>query len=162
MASQLTIGVTGARGAETLLDGVAARGRSLRPALVAVADLLLAVERRQFQSKGAYAQTPWAALSDATKARKARAGQPAAILVATGRLKDSLTTKGAAGQTLDIQAQRLFLGSDAWYGKFAQQGKGRELRPIIHLRDGDLRVVSRTLTQYLATGTFDRPTPAGG
>src|SRR4051812_38369047 len=79
------------------------RARNLRPGWRTVADMLLARERRLFDTRG---RGRWRPLQRATVTRKRREGldRPARVMHASGRLERALTSRAAGrggGQVLE-------------------------------------------------------------
>lgn len=96
----------------------------MTPAFEAISDDFRVIERRQFDSEGAYASGGWAPLKPSTVAR--RGGRAHPILRtpgdAGGRLRRSLTTKGARDAVRDITADSMTVGTRVPYAKYHQRG----------------------------------------
>lgn len=95
-----------------------------------VAKVLLAEERALWRRKSG-----WPPLDPDTIRRKAREGQPARLMHATGALERALTVWGAPGQKLHIRNDRLEFGIDpngpVSYGIYHQTGRGVPKRVIL-------------------------------
>jgi phage gpG-like protein len=114
---------------------------------------LRGIERRQFQSQGAFASAGWAPLAPSTVRAKARRGLDPRILHATGRLAASLS--GGAGRVEIVSSSQLIFGTSVPYARFHQSGTARmpRRRPI-ELREQDRRAIVRTLQRYLVGATL--------
>jgi hypothetical protein len=124
----IDVHVIGAKEAAAKLNLVGARAADMRPAFIAVRELLLEGHKRQFESKGQYLGTPWAPLSDATLERKSREGQSTEILNATGALQNAL--EGGSGKvgTVGKTFARAGVSGKLFEARFAQAGASGENR----------------------------------
>lgn len=87
----------------------------------------------QFDSEGGHASGGWAKLADSTIAEKARKGLRPEILQATGRLKESLTSKFDADNIERMEGvDAMAFGSSVPYATFHQTGtkKMPRRRPV--------------------------------
>jgi hypothetical protein len=141
----LQIHVEGAEKAALDLKGMSDRARAMAPALARVRQILETGERRQFESRGAFFGTPWAALKPSTIAREG--AHP--VLERSGALKDSLT--GHKGR---ITPTTLTVGPGIWYGRFAASGtsRGEPRRRIVGVHRTDLQASLETVLGYLVGG----------
>ncbi len=106
-------------------------------ALEGVAVLLRRVIEEQFDTQGGRSGG-WAALADSTVTEKARLGQDPRILIATGRLKESLTRKFDPDHVETLSRDSLVLGTTVTYGIYHQTGTSRmPRRPPLALSDMD-------------------------
>lgn len=126
----------------------------MSPAFEAISDDFRVIERRQFDSEGAYASGGWAALMPSTVAR--RGGRAHPILRTPGDkggdLRRSLTTKGAKGAIRQITADSMTVGTRIKYAKFHQRGTARmaRRRPV-ELTDADRKRWVKIIQAHLVT-----------
>lgn len=134
---------------------VGRRARNLRPAWHTIADLMLARERRLFDTRG---RGKWRKLQPATIARKRREGDshPARVMHASGRLERALTIRSAGGgrrggraQVLEERASslRFGVGADLYYARFHPD---RDVLPTLTRRER--RQASRIVRHYIERG----------
>lgn len=91
------------------LSGIALQLTDYREPLQQLADEVIYPEiRQQFEAQG---NPPWPSLTSRYAARKARQYPGAGILVRTGDLKRSLTTKRARGSIYSLTEHQLVIGS---------------------------------------------------
>lgn len=106
------------------------RAGDIRPVGPVLADYLMEVQARQFDSQGAASGHPWAALADATQKTKDRKGQRPEILRATDALRDAFGEPGNENQKV-IMGKQTFIfgvsGDPAEYGAIHQSG---ERKPV--------------------------------
>lgn len=134
----------------THLGQFAKRARDARPAMRKVRQIMEAGQRKNFQSSGAYIGETWAPLAPGTLARKARKGQDARILRASGALEASLSGgKGKRGGATKTGARA---GTAVWYAIFTKGTKTGPFRRIIGINKRDQLKVSRTVEKFLLTG----------
>lgn len=103
------------------------RVSDLRFAFGEIARDWLKSNRTQFTLKGSGLYPP---LSPVYAQRKAKKFPGAAILVASGRLRDSVTKKGHADNILQIGKQTLVMGTRTPYGIFHQSDAPRRKLPL--------------------------------
>lgn len=110
-----------------------------------------AMERRQFDSEGAYGSGGWAALSPAYAAWKARAYPGKPILERTGALRESLTVRPFGVEA--IEARAMAVGSGIDYGRFHQAGTGTmpRRRPV-EFPESERRTWIRLIQRFIVTG----------
>ena len=80
--------------AKQALQNLIAAGRDLTPAMLSIGELLLRSTRERFEDQAEPDGTPWAPLSEVTKARKARF--PDKILTEYGHLRGQLNFNAGA------------------------------------------------------------------
>jgi len=148
---RLVIDLEGAAAVEDFLRSAGRRSRDASPAFEAIADDFADLERQRFQTR---AGGRWAALVDATLARKRRAptARAVAVLQRTQRLVRSLTVKGSPDQIRRADADGLRIGTRVPYAVYHQRGRGRRHRPPVQLTDADRRAWKSTLGRWVATG----------
>lgn len=78
-------------------------------------------EARQFETEGAYGSGGWEPLAESTLVHKSQEGFPMAIMVRTGRLKESLVGK-AGGTIEELRPLSLRLGTSVPYAGYHQDG----------------------------------------
>lgn len=150
MALRLTFDFYGDAQVERTLERFAEHAEDVSPAWEAIASRLTVVERRQFASEGRTGSGGWAPLSPRYAAWKARhyPGQP--ILVATGALRRSLTTRPLGIER--IEPHEAWLGSDIDYGGFHQRGDGVPRRRPVELTENERRRWVKIIQRFIVTG----------
>jgi phage gpG-like protein len=135
---------------------VSEHAENMVPAFNAVRDLFYKLEKEQFESGGKYSPGgAWAPLAQGTIDAKVRAGLPPDILVATGRLKASLTTSGDADAKYETTADSMTIGSNVPYGMFHQSTQPRTRlprRPPVSIPEQNKKEWLKVLQRYLITG----------
>lgn len=127
----------------------------MRPAFDRIHDSFTRREIYQFSTQGGLSGG-WAPLAASTVAYKARAGLDPRILVATGKLKNSLTRKGNENHVYTVTPDSMFIGSSVEYGKFHQSRAERHKlprRPVVVLDDATRRNWVKILQTWLAAGS---------
>lgn len=116
-----------------------------------LADRFATVERRQFDSEGAYGSGGWPALSPKYAAWKARHFPGAPILVRSGELRDSLTERPFGIEV--IQPGSMTIGSGTEYGRYHQGGAGNnpQRRPV-ELPENERREWVSMIQRFIVTG----------
>lgn len=116
-----------------------------------LADRFARVERRQFDSEGAYGSGGWPALSPKYAAWKARHYPGKPILEREGDLRASLTERPFGIEV--IEPGFMVLGSGIDYGRFHQAGAGRlpQRRPV-ELPESERRTWVRLIQRFIVTG----------
>ena len=122
---RLDIEVFGDRQISRRFTSAAATLKDARPAWHRIVDLLLDEEAKQFDTEGGHASSGWTPLAPSTVAAKQALGLDPRILHATGRLRESLTERGAPDQTVILAPAFMVFGSTVPYGKYHQTGGGR-------------------------------------
>jgi len=117
----------------------------------ALADRFAAMERRQFDSEGAYGSGGWQALSPAYAAWKARLYPGKPILERTGDLRESLTQRPFGIEV--ITPQSLTVGSGIDYGRYHQSGGPNlpQRRPV-EFPESERRHWVRLIQRFIVTG----------
>lgn len=116
-----------------------------------LADRFASVERRQFDSEGAYGSGGWPALSPAYAAWKARAYPGKPILRRTDELYNSLTRRPFGVEV--IEPGFMVVGSGIDYGRFHQAGAPPlpQRRPV-ELPESERRHWVRLIQRFIVTG----------
>ena len=124
------------------LARMAAHTQDVRPVWREAARTFAREQRRTFASGR------WAPLSPPYARWKARAFPGASILVRTGGLRRSLTSRPLGVE--DIRPQEMTIGSNVAHGRFHQQGTATmPARPLIRVRSISLRSWVRRLWQHI-------------
>lgn len=120
-----------------VIENDIAFGKALDDALAKVDNLSFAFKeisrdwmksnKAQFGLKGSGLYPP---LSPRYAAQKKRKFPSASILVATGRLRDSVTVKGHKDQILSVSKRSLVMGSAVPYGIYHQSDRPRSKMPL--------------------------------
>ena len=116
-----------------------------------LADRFATIERRQFDSEGAYGSGGWPALSPKYAAWKSRHFPGAPILVRTGALRDSLTERPFGVEV--IRPESMTIGSGLEYGRYHQAGAGNnpQRRPV-ELPENERRTWVNMIQRFIVTG----------
>jgi phage gpG-like protein len=134
------------------LLAVGARANNPERAFRAIADDLMADERRRFATRGFGRWQP-----DAPSTIKRKGNNK--VLEQSGRLRRALTERSAPGQRLDISRTEMTFGltpgGAAYYGRFHQQGKGVPKRQLVPDRPSPaLRTkITGRVRSFIVTGT---------
>jgi phage gpG-like protein len=131
------------------------RADDMRPAFAAVRERFLKLEQEQFDSGGKYSGG-WKPLNPAYVQAKERHGLEPNILVATGRLKKSLTQAGGDSVFETTRDSALF-GSNVPYGVFHQSRQPRRhlpRRPPVEIPKHEKVEWIKILQHYLIRGTL--------
>lgn len=132
----------------------AQRANDMEPALDALADDFLAIERQQFSSEGGRSGG-WAPLAPDYARTKALQFPGKGILERHGDLRASLTEEGAKGSIRRVTSDELLVGTDVDYAHFHQSGTRKmPRRRVVEFSAGDRRRWVKTLQRYLATGSL--------
>jgi phage gpG-like protein len=123
----------------------------LRPAYDAIADLVVAENRRNFDTEGGHASGGWAPLSPKYAAWKARHYPGKPILQREGDLIDSLTRRPLGIEV--IEPAFMVLGSGVPYLKYHQLGDGLPQRRAVELPESERRHWIRLIQRFIVTGT---------
>jgi phage gpG-like protein len=143
-------------GEEKVLNSIAeirARAKDARPATRKVKEILIAANRKQFESQGSYSGDSWAPLAASTLERKSREGiDPRPLHGKTGALGASLT--GGRGKRSAATKQGARAGSKVWYGVFARSGtkSGEPARKLVGLSHADQVKIGQVVVSYVAHG----------
>lgn len=128
-----------------------------RPVFSSMADDIIALTKKQFDSQGSSGSGGWKPLKDATVAAKARHKPPLdpRILRATGALYKSLAIRGASNQHLVMTKDTLEFGSKLPYSAVHQKGsRSRNIpqrRPVELTKSNRLNLV-KSLQRFIITG----------
>lgn len=145
--------VKGGRGFATQLDRWTGNLKNMRPAYEAVADYQANEWAKQFRTGGAYYGTRWPALSPAYARWKAANFPGKPILVRTGRLRDSLTSRPLGIEEFSSKGVRL--GSDVEYAQFHQRGTPfmprRQLYPTTP-QQARARNIAKIMQRHIVSG----------
>jgi phage gpG-like protein len=156
---RVDVEISGAREAVANLSGVAERAGDPRPALRSVKGVLAKGIAKQFTSRGGHLGTPWPENRPGTLARKARLGQGAETLTASGALGTALT--GGKGKRHRVTRSSVSVGVDIWNAHFAHggtKGAGKSgqtsapERTIMGISDADNARAVRDVERYILTG----------
>lgn len=115
----------------------------LRPAFRDIGEQLLIIHRDRFRAQRSPDGTPWAPLSPAYRARKAK--NKDLILVLRGHLRDTLRYQ--------VSATALAFGTDRIYGathQFGDPSRHIPARPFLGLSAADRTTVLGILNRHLA------------
>jgi hypothetical protein len=137
-----------------------ARAASPRPAFLAVAEYLDEVEKKQFESEGAYSGNPWSGLKEATKKAKDKSGQTRGILRATDSLYKALTRSGDRNQKLALTKTMMIKGvkDPVDYGEIHMKpsGKSHVQRKPVDLTSKNRVVVVKIIQRWIVGGVPGR------
>ena len=137
-------------GAGNKLRGMLNRAGLVRGWLNRVAyPLIIEAQRIRWASEGASEGGSWPALNPAYAIYKLKkfAGYPGGgrkMLIATGRLVDSVTGDNTKEHYKLVEDKRLSVGTMVGYAKYVD-----EARPITKLSSATIQVLKRSLNQYL-------------
>ena len=143
------------------LDGRAERASAARPAMEALADDFLAIETEAFRTEGRIFGG-WRRNAAWWRDWKARQGGGRILEMPTpqgGRLRRSLTEKGAPWQVRRVSGSRIEVGTSLGIaGPLQRGGRAGEVsnipaRPIVRLRKVDRERWKGILGEYIATGS---------
>lgn len=142
------------RGADTAarhLQGLAKQGDDVRPAFRQMTEELVRAEVAWFESAGA---GTWPALAESTRAKKEALGQPADPLVATQKLRRSLTVKRGTGAIRSVSKTRMRFGTKVYYAVFHAGGHGVPQRePLIPTDLRTRRRMVKDIRDHVLKGT---------
>lgn len=147
----LSVRVDGDQEVARILTGVRRDVQDWRPAWKTLEGDFRGVIEKQFESEGARSGQAWQPLSPAYSVQKVSTWGPQPILVASGDLKSSLTTKGP-GNFQIVEKQSLGIGTDISYAKYHQSRAARTRlarRPFIAPTEDDKRGWVRILQRHI-------------
>lgn len=124
----------------------------MSPAFADIYDDFRKVERRQFDSEGSYGSGGWAPLRPSTVASRSGSAHPILRSVGadSGRLRRSLTTKGARDAIARLTSDELVMGTKTPYAQFHQRGtKHMPRRRIVELTEADKKRWAKIIQAYL-------------
>lgn len=116
----------------------------------ALADRFASINRRQFDSEGAYGSGGWQALSPRYAAWKARAYPGKPILQREGDLVESLTRRPLGIEV--ITPRSMTLGSGVPHHRYHQLGDGVPQRRAVELPESERRHWVRLVQRFVVTG----------
>jgi phage gpG-like protein len=152
---RLTFEILGDKVVDRDLIRIGARITDARPALEAVATLMMSETGEQFDSQGARASGGWAPLKPATILSKRARGleDPERILYATGALLRALTQRDDPNQLLEVHEDELLYGTTLPYAAFHQTGtrKMPQRRPVEFTEDTRREIV-KLVQRFALTG----------
>jgi hypothetical protein len=125
----LDVTVTGGERAHQTLARLVTRLDDGRPQLLGLLDEILLAQRERFEGKG----TRWRKLKPSTLREKRALHEPDRILVATGRLMQSVTVLGAPDQVIEVRPGLLRFGTRVYYARFHHKGQGVPKRAVVGL-----------------------------
>lgn len=141
----------------------AGRAGNAVPVWETIAEYLMAVERAQFDTQGAYSGHPWAPLKEATIMAKQRRGEDPRILHATLAMRNALTQKGDQHQRLQMTKSMMRFGIKGLnYPNIIQRkvvDGGRPRKPV-DLTEKNKVVIAKMVQLWIARGVAASvPTP---
>lgn len=154
MPAYLQFDVFGEPAINRELQGVYDRVNDWRPAFLKLRTRFHDMEKQQFETQGASGGEKWAQLSAARVQAKARSRNPSlssSIMVATGRLRQSLTVLGAKGAVSRMTRTKFYIGTTVPYGQFHQKGTsgGGVKRKVISFLEPEKRLWVKELQMHL-------------
>lgn len=133
----------------------------MEPVLLSLAGDLRHIMGRTFDQRGFPTGQGWRPLSVETKVRKARDKNPKVaanfdkVLVATERLKNSLSVKGHPDQIEHVTDNMLEFSTSVPYAEFHNRGtRHMARRPIARLRESDRKKMTRKVERWLRHGVL--------
>jgi phage gpG-like protein len=146
------------RGLDTttdMLGEIGDRAEDMRPAMLVVRELLVAGNKKVFESRGGAIGTPWPDLASSTVARKARSGIPSlsSVMVETGDLQESLS--GGKGARSRVTRSMVSAGTSLFYAVFHMAGsRGGKVpaRPPIGIPETERQESLTIMERYLLRG----------
>lgn len=146
---KLTIDVEGDVQIERQLIRFGKRAIDAKPAFAAIAEALLKIEERQFNSQGGTGSGGWAPLSIATLKGK----KDQRILHDTLDLRNSLTRRSDSNLKLIITDSFMVFGSKLEYAKYHQLGTSKmpQRRPV-ELTGTERTALTKILQRFIISG----------
>lgn len=136
---------------DRVLDRIADNVENATPAFEAIADRFAAAEQQQFASQGGFGGGGWAPLSPAYAAWKA-SRYPGGILVRTGALKGSLTSRPFGVET--ISNKQAVFGTAVAYAGYHQSGTSKmPARPPVQLPESERAQWVKIMQRFIVTGS---------
>ncbi len=105
-----------------MLEGLLAGIDDFSPAWPKVEQIVMDMERQQFETQGEFGGEEWEPLNETYAEYKRKTYGSTGILVATGMLKGSLTTKGGAGHYYNAGPNFVEIGTLVPYAGYHQRG----------------------------------------
>lgn len=148
---RFTFAVEGEEQIDRTLTRMADDLEDLRPVWEVLADRFVIVERRQFDTEGAYGSGGWTPLSPTYGAWKAAHYPGKGILERSGALRESLTRRPFGVEV--IEAKSMTIGSGIDYGAYHQKGGGNlpQRRPV-ELPATERREWVKAVQRFVMTG----------
>lgn len=132
--------------AAALLDRLGGRLEDGTPALTSLVDTLLEIHQdRILHQRG----VRWKKLARSTLRRDRAGGRDPRPMIDSGRLLRSLTVRGAPGQIVRVTPTSLRFGTNVWYARFHQQGKGVPRRTVVGLSRQQRKLAVMNLRELL-------------
>lgn len=133
------------------LRGMGDNAMNAAPAFDRVADMMLGIMSKVFDSQGRRGGGSWRRLTTDWLSRKREAGLDPRILHATGDLRKSVTVRGANDQIIDISKDKLVFGSQLPYAERQHYGDDHiPARPYIDkFTENDLRRMKQVLAAHV-------------
>jgi len=120
-----------------IFENIAGLGDDLRPVLEPVSDDFYRGEASTFEAEGGFeGKARWKKLSKGYRAWKDKHYPGQKIMVLTGKLKESLTTRGATGSIFRLDKKSLELGTGISYAMKHQRGLNVSKRKLIQITGG--------------------------
>jgi len=120
---ELKFQVVGEKQFDRAIRGLEDIPQDLSPVFEMISEDFRKTEAEQFEKEGSHeGNQKWADLSPKYAIVKAFKWGAVPILTASGKMRDSLTVKGAEGHVNDITAQVMTIGTDIGYAIFHQMG----------------------------------------
>lgn len=114
-----------------LLSGLMEGVQDFSPVWPKVERIVMKMEDEQFESEGKYGGTDWEPLNRTYAEYKAKVYGDRGILVRTGIMRTSLTTKGGAGHYYNAGPNFVEVGTTIPYAKFHQRGNAKLPRRVV-------------------------------
>jgi phage gpG-like protein len=118
----LRVKIFGVTEAEHMFERGAIRASHMRPVMEDIADDMMSVFGRVFDSQGRRGGGSWAGLKPDTIRQKVKAHEPLWILIQTGALRASVTERDAPFQMLRVTNNSINIGSYLPYARAHQEG----------------------------------------
>lgn len=123
---EMEFSVLGEKQFDRAIRGIQDVPKDLSPIWEKISDDFRETEEQQFSNEGAFeGNRKWSDLSPKYAIVKAFRWGSVPILTASGKLRASLSVKGAEGSVNDIQPQGMTVGTSIEYGIYHQTGTSR-------------------------------------
>jgi len=144
VASQIILNGRGTERAEARFKRMGQNAAHAKPALEEIVTDVLIPTTKERWGKG------WRKLADSTKEAKKRKGQPRTKLVASGRLRDSLTKPGHKDMIFDVNHERALYGTRVFYAQFHDKPRDNEpRRRLIRLTKQSRKAIAEKVSAHL-------------
>lgn len=147
-----TVDVIGIKTTEDILLAVGARSSNMRPALVSVREDMYRAIRQTFMSQGRRYGGSWQSLAEDTIRRKLKKGLDPRILIARGRLMDSLTERSSKYMRTAVTKSSIRLNTTLSYAQtqqFGDEARGIPARPFVNFHPRDWERWRDMVARYL-------------